>query len=81
MAGYSKRLDLTANESGDHEMMIAGSKFGYNIEEVLEAVKPHCRKRDYHLGYVDAVWKTNIAKSWSGRFPIQTNNQNGASRG
>ena len=59
--------------SGDCEMMDRWfDKFGYNIEEVLEAVKLTAGKREPSLRYVDAVLENKYRKA-----SYKTNNQNG----
>ena len=53
-------------------------KFGYNIEEVLEAVKLTAGKREPSLRYVDAVLENKYRKAGGIEPSYKTNNQNGA---
>ncbi|MDU5603367.1 MAG: DnaD domain protein, partial [Mogibacterium sp.] len=65
--------------SGDCEMMDRWfDKFGYNIEEVLEAVKLTAGKREPSLRYVDAVLENKYRKAGGIEPSYKPNNQNGA---
>lgn len=65
--------------SGDCEMMDRWfDKFGYNIEEVLEAVKLTAGKREPSLRYVDAVLENKYRKAGGIEPSYKANNQNGA---
>ena len=65
--------------SGDCEMMDRWfDKFGYNIEEVLEAVKLTAGKREPSLRYVDAVLENKYRKAGGIEPSYKASNQNGA---